>query len=242
MDQPLTARCACGWETNGTEDEVVDATREHGARLHNMAATRGQVLALATPANAPTAVPDRQMGGRGRPRPRGGYAGSAMGERGLSSSTHAHVVPTRHEAGIAGRGGQPRTATRCRSTSGSRSASRSPSGRRVRPSSRPEGACGTNRCVAPTAVTTPRSRRPGCRSQLRRGRPEVHRNLERLPQVPRTVERQRVHQLGRRNERDKVGVDRAGQRRRAPDRPAGRGAPVDEDQHALGDERQARRG
>lgn len=59
MDQRLTVRCACGWETNGTEDEVVEATREHGTRLHNMAATREQVLALATPANAPTAASER---------------------------------------------------------------------------------------------------------------------------------------------------------------------------------------
>jgi hypothetical protein len=55
MDQPLTVRCACGWETHGTEDEVVAATREHGTRLHNMAATREQILALAMPANAPAA-------------------------------------------------------------------------------------------------------------------------------------------------------------------------------------------
>lgn len=72
MDQPLTVRCACGWETNGTEDEVVDATREHGARLHNMAATRGQVLALAAPANAPTAVPDRGETAAEDGRARGG--------------------------------------------------------------------------------------------------------------------------------------------------------------------------
>jgi len=30
---------------SGTEDDVVDATIEHGRRIHNMEATRGQVLA-----------------------------------------------------------------------------------------------------------------------------------------------------------------------------------------------------
>jgi predicted small metal-binding protein len=47
MDATLRVRCACGWEVVGREDEVVDATQEHGRRLHNMAATREQVLAMA---------------------------------------------------------------------------------------------------------------------------------------------------------------------------------------------------
>jgi predicted small metal-binding protein len=47
---PLTVRCACGWEVSGTEDEVVEATVEHGRRLHNMVATREDVLAMAVPA------------------------------------------------------------------------------------------------------------------------------------------------------------------------------------------------
>ena len=38
-------RCACGWEISGSEDEVVDATIDHGRRIHNMEATREQVLA-----------------------------------------------------------------------------------------------------------------------------------------------------------------------------------------------------
>ncbi len=37
-------RCACGWEFRGTEDEVVDATIDHGRRIHNMEATRDEVL------------------------------------------------------------------------------------------------------------------------------------------------------------------------------------------------------
>ena len=40
-----TNRCACGWEVTGKLDEVVDATIEHGRRIHNMEATRDEVLA-----------------------------------------------------------------------------------------------------------------------------------------------------------------------------------------------------
>ena len=39
-----TNRCACGWEITGGEDEVVDATIDHGRRIHNMEATREQVI------------------------------------------------------------------------------------------------------------------------------------------------------------------------------------------------------
>jgi predicted small metal-binding protein len=46
MDDPrqFTNRCACGWEVTGSEDLVVDATIDHGRRIHNMEATREQVL------------------------------------------------------------------------------------------------------------------------------------------------------------------------------------------------------
>ncbi len=37
--------CACGWEVTGTEDEVVAATQDHAAQVHNMKATREDVLA-----------------------------------------------------------------------------------------------------------------------------------------------------------------------------------------------------
>lgn len=43
----LTIRCACGWETTGTEDEVVVETQQHGRELHNMDVTREQALAMA---------------------------------------------------------------------------------------------------------------------------------------------------------------------------------------------------
>lgn len=39
-----TNRCACGWDVTGSEDAVVDATIDHGRRIHNMEATRDQVL------------------------------------------------------------------------------------------------------------------------------------------------------------------------------------------------------
>jgi len=40
----VTNRCACGWEVTGPAAEVVDATIDHGRRVHNMVATRDQVL------------------------------------------------------------------------------------------------------------------------------------------------------------------------------------------------------
>ena len=51
MTEPhISVRCACGWETSGPESRAVAATQEHGRELHNMAATREQVLAMAVPA------------------------------------------------------------------------------------------------------------------------------------------------------------------------------------------------
>jgi predicted small metal-binding protein len=43
-----TNRCACGWEVSGPLDTVVDATIDHGRRIHNMEATREQVVAAVT--------------------------------------------------------------------------------------------------------------------------------------------------------------------------------------------------
>jgi hypothetical protein len=45
----LRVRCVCGWEVVGTEDEVVPATQAHGLEVHNMEATRDEVLAMAVP-------------------------------------------------------------------------------------------------------------------------------------------------------------------------------------------------
>jgi predicted small metal-binding protein len=46
----LTIACACGWSTSGSEDAVVEATKDHGKKLHNMDVTRAQALAMASPA------------------------------------------------------------------------------------------------------------------------------------------------------------------------------------------------
>jgi len=56
-DEPqYTNHCACGWTVTGTEDEVVDATIDHGRRIHNMEATRDEVLAAL---HGPAAGSDR---------------------------------------------------------------------------------------------------------------------------------------------------------------------------------------
>jgi len=61
-DREYTNRCACGWEVTGSEDEVVDATIDHGKRIHNMDATRAEVLAAlhADPAGNGEITSDRQ--------------------------------------------------------------------------------------------------------------------------------------------------------------------------------------
>jgi predicted small metal-binding protein len=51
-----TNRCACGWEISGSEAEVVDATIDHGRRIHNMEATREEVLAVLHASGAETAL------------------------------------------------------------------------------------------------------------------------------------------------------------------------------------------
>ena len=43
----LRARCACGWESVGDIEATVTATIDHGRRVHNMTATRDDVLASA---------------------------------------------------------------------------------------------------------------------------------------------------------------------------------------------------
>jgi hypothetical protein len=56
----LHVRCGCGWEVSGPEEEVVAATSEHGLRVHNMRASREEILAMAVP---PTAA------GKAHPKP-----------------------------------------------------------------------------------------------------------------------------------------------------------------------------
>jgi predicted small metal-binding protein len=45
----LVVKCECGFEVRGPEDEIVPAVQKHGRELHNMDATREQVLAMARP-------------------------------------------------------------------------------------------------------------------------------------------------------------------------------------------------
>jgi predicted small metal-binding protein len=46
----LVVRCDCGFETRGTEAELVPIVQKHGIDAHNMKVTREQVLAMARPA------------------------------------------------------------------------------------------------------------------------------------------------------------------------------------------------
>jgi predicted small metal-binding protein len=45
----LVVRCECGFETRGTEDQIVLALQKHAGESHNMKVTRDQVLARAQP-------------------------------------------------------------------------------------------------------------------------------------------------------------------------------------------------
>ncbi len=54
----FTNRCACGWEFRGPLDAVVDATIDHGERIHNMKAMREQVVAALVAADADDDVRD----------------------------------------------------------------------------------------------------------------------------------------------------------------------------------------
>ena len=39
--------CMCGWQTRGTEDEVVAAIQGHGDEVHGRRPSREEILALA---------------------------------------------------------------------------------------------------------------------------------------------------------------------------------------------------
>jgi hypothetical protein len=58
-----TSRCACGWQVIGAEDVVVDATIEHGRRIHNMTVTREQVLAVLHGSGDAAATPPEAAAG-----------------------------------------------------------------------------------------------------------------------------------------------------------------------------------
>ena len=51
-DELARLRCACGWETSGPEEAVIAAATEHGEKVHNMRATREEVLAMIVPEQA----------------------------------------------------------------------------------------------------------------------------------------------------------------------------------------------
>ncbi len=53
----MRIRCACGWEAAGDEDTVVAATQDHGRKLHNMEASRDQVVAMAIVEADPDGAP-----------------------------------------------------------------------------------------------------------------------------------------------------------------------------------------
>jgi predicted small metal-binding protein len=57
-----TNACACGWQVRGSEDEVVEATIDHGRRIHNMEATREQVIAALHGAGPGAAEPEARAG------------------------------------------------------------------------------------------------------------------------------------------------------------------------------------
>ena len=65
--QILRLRCACGWETTGTEEDLVAAAVEHGRRVHNMTPTREEVLAMVLPPGDHQAQPTDSRDGPARP-------------------------------------------------------------------------------------------------------------------------------------------------------------------------------
>jgi predicted small metal-binding protein len=46
----MVVKCECGFESRGTEAELIAAVQKHGREAHNMNATPDQVLAMARPA------------------------------------------------------------------------------------------------------------------------------------------------------------------------------------------------
>jgi uncharacterized protein DUF1059 len=48
------ATCLCGWQTRGTEDEIVAAIQDHGEQAHGRRPTREEILALAVDLDEPS--------------------------------------------------------------------------------------------------------------------------------------------------------------------------------------------
>jgi hypothetical protein len=49
----LEVSCDCGWSFRGPEDRVIEATREHARRAHELEITEAQARAATRPATAP---------------------------------------------------------------------------------------------------------------------------------------------------------------------------------------------
>ena len=60
-------RCACGWETSGTEAELVVATQDHGRRVHNMTPTRDEVMEMVLPTGPGVEAPSGSSASSGLP-------------------------------------------------------------------------------------------------------------------------------------------------------------------------------
>ena len=45
--QQWQVTCQCGWRTNGTQDEVVAAVKEHGRTAHSQELSTEQVMEIA---------------------------------------------------------------------------------------------------------------------------------------------------------------------------------------------------
>jgi predicted small metal-binding protein len=46
--------CLCGWQTRGSDDEIVAAIQEHGESVHGRRPTREEVLAQAVDLGGPS--------------------------------------------------------------------------------------------------------------------------------------------------------------------------------------------
>lgn len=46
----LVVQCQCGWQAEGSEEEIVAAAAKHGREVHNQEPTREQIMTMARPA------------------------------------------------------------------------------------------------------------------------------------------------------------------------------------------------
>jgi hypothetical protein len=55
----LEVSCDCGWSFRGAEDRVIEETREHARRVHDLEISDEQARAAARPASVSAGVIDR---------------------------------------------------------------------------------------------------------------------------------------------------------------------------------------